>query len=77
MLNVVLASEEDAKAVRETLLKLLANYEVVTQGDLWNLVGRDTTYSDEKVGWTELKDLQIKPVEEGFALELPDPQLVR
>lgn len=74
MLQVVVSSEEEAVAVRDVVLKLLDQYEVVTQGEVRNLVGLDTTYSDEKVGWTELKDVQIKSVEEGFAIELPDPQ---
>jgi hypothetical protein len=73
--SVRLSSEADAEAVREAMLKLLEQYEVVTVADYMNLIGLPTTFSDEKVGWTELKDIQIKPesVVLGFVIDLPDP----
>jgi hypothetical protein len=72
---VTLTSEADAEAVREALLKLLEQYEVVTRADYFELVGLSSTFEDAKVGWTELTDIQIKTIGENeFLLDLPEPK---
>jgi len=74
VVNVILTSETDAIAVRDALRKLLDLYEVVTVADYLELVGGTSTYSDQKVGWTELGDIPIKSIKEGFLLDLPEPK---
>lgn len=74
--DIVLPSKADAETVRDTLLKLLNRYEFVTVGDYLNLVGIVSSFSDERIGWTELNDIQIKPLKGGFVLILPEPKLI-
>lgn len=77
LIAVTLASLEDAEAVREELIKLLNEYEVVSVADYLNLVRVDSSFSDEKMGWTELNNIQIKQVGENeFMLDLPDPKTI-
>lgn len=75
--EIVLSSEADAETVREALLKLLAQYEVVTFADYLDLVGLSSTFSDARIGWVELNDIPIKPLKGGFVLFLPEPKSLR
>jgi len=76
VVNVILASEEDANVVRDALRKLLNLYEVVTVADYLELVGSSSsTFADQKVGWTELGDIPIARTKDaGFVLDLPEPK---
>jgi hypothetical protein len=79
LIAVTLASQSDAEAVREALLKLAGQYGGVTVGDYLDLIGSPGSFSDEKEGWAErdLVDLQIKQVGENeFLLDLPKPKPV-
>jgi hypothetical protein len=74
LIVVTLTSEADAKAVRQALLDVQQKYTWVTLADYMEFVGRPSTFADEKVGWTELKDIPIKQVsEDEFLLDLPEP----
>lgn len=69
--DVVLSSREDANAVLDAMKQLLEAYEMVTVADFLELAGLSSTYSDSKVGWVNLINIQIQPVDGGFILALP------
>jgi hypothetical protein len=71
---IVIPAEHEAREVLENLRKLLDLYKQVTMGDYLELVGVASSYSDEKIGWTELNDISIKSDPEGFVLDLPEPK---
>lgn len=72
--DIILGSEAEAEAVRDRLRKLLEQYGQVSVGDYLNLVGLSSTFSDEKMGWTQLSTILIKNVNSGFTLQLPEPK---
>jgi len=74
MQEIVISSVEDVEEVRRALKKLLDTYDQVTMGDYLELVGLASSFSDQKIGWTELGDIPIKKVQDGFVLELPEPK---
>lgn len=76
LMDIVLTTEEDALAVREAMLKLQAQYEVVTLADYLELVGLQPSFTDTKIGWTELNDVKINSLKGGFVLFLPEPKLI-
>lgn len=75
--EVILGSEAQAEVVRQALLELLNRHNFVSVADYLELVGLSGSYSDQKLGWTELNNVPINPVDGGFSLDLPTPnQLV-
>lgn len=76
--EIVLATRAEAEAVLDELYKLVENYEFVSVGDYLELVGIGSTFTDQKMGWIELKDIQIKRITSaGFVLDLPKPTLFK
>jgi len=71
--EIVLGSENDAAAVLEALRELKKRYKFVFVADYLELVGLSTSLADQRWGWTELNEVPIKQVEDGFLLELPAP----
>lgn len=69
--DVVLASREDATNVLGQLLEIIDVYEVASRADLYELIGVDSSHIDQKWGWTDLHNVQIKQVRDGFLLDLP------
>jgi hypothetical protein len=49
----------------------LEMYEVVSVADLNDLVGFETSYVDQKWGWTYLGNARVRPIREGFLVDLP------
>ena len=51
---------------------MLKEYETVSVSDLNSLVGRSSTYMDQKWGWTNLHGCRIfRDRSHGYVLELP------
>lgn len=69
--EIVLQSEEDARQVLDAMKSLLTQYEQVTLADLLELTGISSTFQDNKIGWVNLINIQIKSVKDGYILDLP------
>ena len=39
--------------------------------DLYDLVGMDSNYTDNRYGWTNLRSAQVVRVRDGYLLKLP------
>jgi biotin operon repressor len=50
---------------------LLKEYEMVSVQDLYTLLGKSSSYVDQKWGWMDLQGSQIRRVRDGYILELP------
>lgn len=72
----ILASREEAQTVLERMNDILEMYEVVSVADLNELVGFPTSYTDQKWGWTFLADAIIRPVREGYMIDLRPPETI-
>jgi hypothetical protein len=80
LIVVTLTSEADAEAVKKAMLDLANRYGGVTLADYLELVGRTSSYVDEKVGWplSEVVNIEIKQVsDDEFLLDLPEPKPVQ
>jgi len=51
-------------------------YDYATVGQLYNLLGWQTTFTDEKWGWETFANVEIKQVSNGYLVDLPDPKPV-
>lgn len=56
---------------------LIDKYGTVSVGDLYELLGEEPAYTDEKWGWTDLTESGIRRVRDGYLLQLPQPESFR
>lgn len=74
--EIILATRPEAQLVVDRLYDLLSRYEVVTVGDLYELVGITGKHTDEKYGWTELHGTDITRIRDGYLINLPTPEVL-
>jgi hypothetical protein len=75
--EIILATRVEAEEVLGRMDDLLRKYETVSVGDLYELVGVDSSYTDEKWGWVDLANAGIRRVRSGYLLDLPKPESLR
>ena len=51
--------------------ELIDRYEVVSVADLYELVGITGNYTDNKYGWTNIRNAEVVRVRDGYVLKLP------
>jgi len=69
--NIILASRGEVEEVLSMLSDLVIDYDVATVADLYGMVGIDTSFTDNKYGWTDLRSATYHHVREGYMLDLP------
>jgi len=70
--EIVIDSRAEALEVLDSMYELLEKYEQVTVGNLLELVGEPSQYTDERYGWTDLQGSGVRRVPGGgFLLDLP------
>lgn len=72
--EIVLTSRGEAEDVVDRLFDLVSRYESATVADLYELVGIQSTHTDHKWGWTDVRGVGVVKVSNGFLLSLPDPE---
>jgi hypothetical protein len=72
--EVILAQRDEAQLVMEAMVDIVDKFRFVTVGDLYDLLGFNSTFVDNSWGWSNLSAASIKQVREGYLLELPDPE---
>ena len=53
--------------------ELIDTYGNVSVADLYDLVGKSSEYTDNKYGWTNLRNAEPVRVRDGYMLKLPKP----
>jgi hypothetical protein len=69
--EIIIPTRREAEEVIEQLDIILEKYESVSVKDLYELVGVDSHYTDEKWGWTELRGASVSRISNGYLLNLP------
>lgn len=75
--EILLATRPEAEEVIDRLFDLLNRYEQATVRDLYDLVGINASFTDEKYGWTDLQTATVERTREGYLLNLPKPEPLR
>lgn len=77
--DFVFENRHDAESVRIGLIKQIEQYDVASVGDLYDMVGKVGSYTDENWGWTSLKPEQVgvRRVANGYVLDLPRPEYIK
>lgn len=69
--DIIVESRGDAEEVLSQMNDLIDTYQVVSVADLYDLVGLTGNYTDNKYGWTNLRNADVVRVRDGYMLKLP------
>jgi hypothetical protein len=69
--DIVLESKMDADRVVESLFEIVDKYEVASLADLYDLLGWQSSHTDNKWGWTQLNNIEVRQVRDGYLIDLP------
>lgn len=70
--DIILESRGEAEEVLTRMEEIIDNYDgVASVADLFDLVGITGDYTDNKYGWTNLRNARVERVREGYILKLP------
>ena len=67
----MLESRGEAEEVITRMDELIETYGVVSVADLYDLVGKTCEYTDNKYGWTNVRNAEPIRVRDGWMLRLP------
>lgn len=69
--DVVLDNRGEAEEVLLRMDELVATYGIVSVADFYDLVGVTCNYTDNKYGWTDVRNASVVRVHDGYRIRLP------
>lgn len=69
--DIVLETRGEAEAVLSRMDEIMEEYEIVRVADLYDLVGITGEHTDNKYGWTNIRNAKIVRVRDGWKIEMP------
>lgn len=69
--DIVLETRGEAEAVLTRMDEIMEEYEIVRVADLYDLVGITGEHTDNKYGWTNIRNAKIVRVRDGWKIEMP------
>lgn len=73
--EIVIQTRTEAEDVIDRMYDLLSRDGMVTVSDLYELTGIQSSHTDQKWGWTQLRGAKVARLRSGgFLLDLPEPE---
>ena len=69
--DIVLTNRAEAEDVLARMDELMDTYGLVRVADLYDLVGITGNYTDNKYGWTNIRNAEIVRVRDGYIIKMP------
>lgn len=69
--DIILDTRREAEEVLNRMDDLIDNYGMVSVADLYDLVGITGNYTDNKYGWTNLRNAEVRRTRDGYLIKLP------
>lgn len=69
--DIVMESRGDAELVISQMDELIDMYGSVSVADLYDLVGKSCDYTDNKYGWTNIRNAEPVRVRDGWMIKMP------
>lgn len=69
--DIILTTRGEAEDVLSRMDELIDAYGLVRVADLFDLVGKTCNYTDNKYGWTNIRNAEIVRVREGYWIKMP------
>lgn len=75
--EIVLATRIEAETVLERMDDLIDRYGVCSVSDMYDLVDLTGDFTDEKWGWTDLRDSGVRRDRDGYVIKLPPTEPIK
>lgn len=72
--DIIIETRGEAEDVLSNLVDLIERYDVVSIADYYDMVGIESNFTDNKYGWTNLRDASVERVRRGYCIRLPRPK---
>lgn len=69
--DITLETRGEAEAVLSRMDEIMEEYEVVRVADMYDLVGVTGEHTDNKYGWTNIRNAEIVRVRDGYKIKMP------
>ncbi len=69
--DIILNNRGEAEDVLNRMDELMDTYGLVRVADLYDLVGITGNYTDNKYGWTNIRNAEIVRVRDGYMIKMP------
>lgn len=69
--DIVLESRGEAESVLSRMDEMIEQYDAVRVADLYDLVGITGDYTDNKYGWTNIRNARVVRTRDGYKIEMP------
>lgn len=69
--DIILNSRGEAEDVLTRMDELMEQYGLVRVADLYDLVGVTGNYTDNKYGWTNIRNAEVVRVRDGYMIKMP------
>mgnify|MGYP004552491435 CR=1 FL=1 len=69
--DIILESRSEAEEVLDRMSEILDNYDFVSIADLYDLIGKSCNFTDNRYGWSNLRDAEVVKVYDGYLLKFP------
>lgn len=75
--DIVFETREDAEKVLDAMEDTVKKYGVVSLADVYDIVGKTTTYVASKYGWKSVDDAKVIHCLDGYYIELPKAEEIK
>ena len=69
--DIILETRGEAEAVLERMDEIMEEYQIVRVADLYDLVGVTGEHTDNKYGWTNIRNAEVERVRDGYRIKMP------
>lgn len=69
--DIIVDSRGEADEILERMDELIATYGVVSVADLYDLAGITCAYTDNKYGWTSIRNAEVRRVRDRYVIKMP------
>lgn len=69
--DVIIPSRKDAEEVLLRMDELIDTYGIISVADFYEMVGVTGSWTDNKYGWTDIRDATVIKVRDGWVIKLP------
>lgn len=69
--DIILETRGEAEAVLSRMDEIMEEYDIVRVADLYDLVGITGEHTDNKYGWTNIRNAEVVRVRDGYTIKMP------
>ena len=74
--EIIIETRGEAEEVLAHLVDLTVDYDQATVADFYDLVGVNSSFTDNKYGWTDLSRVNVTRVRDGYIINLPRTKIL-